>query len=233
MGSTRLKHKNLRELVPGLTLIDQAVATAKNFDICISTDEPELINLSDDISIVKRPKNISDSKSQITPSIKHALIEIENSLNKKYDFVIVLMPSIAARSNGILKKMIKILEERKNISSVMTAAICPPWIWKISDNKDAQTTWFPNQPKISQDLPTYLAEHASIIINKRSVVMDNKKWTFPLCLYELPSWSVGLDIDDEMDLNHAKLIFPSIQKVLEDWRGDFHIIEKISSIKND
>ena len=32
--------------------------------------------------------------------------------------------------------MIKILEERKNISSVMTAAICPPWIWKISDNKD-------------------------------------------------------------------------------------------------
>ena len=233
MGSTRLKHKNLRELIPGLSLIDQAISTAKDFDICVSTDQPELMKLSDDVLVVERPKNISDSKSQITPSIKHALIEIENRLSKKYDFVIVLMPSIAARSNGILKKMIKILEERKNISTIMTAAICPPWIWKISNNNNAQTTWFPNQPKISQDLPVYLAEHAAIIINKRQVVIDNKKWAFPLCLYELPSWSVGLDIDDETDLNHAKLFFPSMQDVLEDWTGKSHMIDTISTIKND
>ena len=234
MGSTRLKHKNLMEIDKNLTLIDQAIQTAQGLEICISTDKPEMINISSKISIIKRPDEISDSKSQITPSISHALEGMENLKNKKYKIVVILMPSIASRSKNILQKMLKIMYQNSDIMSVMTAAASPQWIWKIKEQeKIAEVSWYPNRPKISQDLPPYLAEHASIIINRREVVKSNKKWQLPLTLFELPSWSPAFDIDNFSDLIHAKTLYKSAKDLLDNWEGNFYTINKLESIKND
>ena len=82
MGSTRLKYKNIQEIDTNLSLLDQAIETAKGLEICISTDKPEMFSVGSEIKLIKRPKEISDSKSQITPSISHALREME-AINKK------------------------------------------------------------------------------------------------------------------------------------------------------
>ena len=174
MGSTRLKHKNLQEIDTNLSLIDQAIETADGLEICISTDKPELLSVGSEIKLIKRPDEISDSKSQITPSISHALRQMEILNKKKYQIIVVLMPSIAARSSNILQKMLNLIKINPNCKSVMTAASSPQWIWKIKEKDSlAEVSWYPNSPKISQDLPPYFAEHASIIINRREVVEKN------------------------------------------------------------
>ena len=89
----------------------------------------------------------------------------------------------------------------------------------------------PNLPKISQDLPPYLAEHASIIINRREVV-KREKMGIPLILYELPSWSVGFDIDNGQYSIHARL-YKATKPLLDKWDGKHYIIKKLDSIKND
>ncbi len=234
MGSTRLKHKNLKKLDNDLSLIEQAIETAKGLEICISTDKPEMLSVSSKIKLVKRPIEISDNKSQITPSISHALKKMEYQNKKKYQIVVVLMPSIAARSSNILKRMIYLLNTNSTCKSIMTAAKSPQWIWKVKEEQDiAEVSWHPNLPKISQDLPPYLAEHASIIINRREVVKKEKKWELPLILYELPSWSVGFDIDNNTDLIHARSIYKATKPLLDKWDGKHYIIKKLDSIKND
>ena len=144
------------------------------------------------------------------------------------------MPSIAARSSNILKKMIDLINKNTNCMSIMTAASSPQWIWKVKEEENiAEVSWYPNHPKISQDLPPYLAEHASIIINRREVVKRDRKWELPLMLYELPSWSVGFDIDNNTDLIHARCLYKAAKPLLDKWDGKHYIIRKLDSIKND
>ena len=234
MGSTRIKHKNLQEIDNNLSLIQQAIETASGLEICISTDKPEMISVDPEINLIKRPFEISDNKSQITPSISHALKEMELRNNKQYQIVVVLMPSIAARSSAILKNMLELIKNNSECQSIMTAAKSPQWIWKFKEEENiAEVSWLPNFPKISQDLPPYLAEHASIIINKREVVKNDQKWELPLILYELPSWSVGLDIDNETDLKHARIIYKVSKSLLDNWNGNHYLIKKLESISND
>ena len=234
MGSTRIKHKNLKKLDEDLSLIEQAIETAEGLEICISTDKPEMLSVSSKIKMVKRPIEISDNKSQITPSISHALKEMEYQNNKRYQLVVVLMPSIAARSSNILRKMIDLLHKNPGCMSIMTAAASPQWIWKVKEEENiAEVSWHPNNPKISQDLPPYLAEHASIIINRREVVKSDRKWELPLVLYELPSWSVGFDIDNYTDLIHARCLYKASKPLLDKWDGKHYIVNKLDSIKND
>ena len=59
----------------------------KGLEICISTDKPEMLSVSSKINLVKRPIEISDNKSQITPSILHALKKMEYEKKKIYEMI--------------------------------------------------------------------------------------------------------------------------------------------------
>lgn len=232
MGSTRIKHKNLREIESSVSLIRQAYDIADEFFSCISTDQPAL--LPDDLKksfIVKRPLEISDAVSNVSFAISHALVKAEEYYDLEFDFVVTLMPAIAARSRHILKTMLEFLEGDDHIESAMTCAHTHPWIWKVRrGSRTAANTWHPNPQRNSQDLPEYLVEHASIIINRRNIVLSGKKWELPLLIYSLPSWATALDIDIERDLEHAKVLYPAMKPLLDTWRGECYLIDGCSSI---
>lgn len=233
MGSTRLEYKNLRELEKNFSLIDQALATSRGFQTCISTDKPELLNKKDEL-IIKRPSAISDSVSNVSTAVAHATLEAEKILKRKFKFIITLMPAIACRSNNILKDMLRKFIDQDSCMSSFTVAETHPWIWKVFDNNEiAQNSWTPNKQKNSQNLPKYFVEHASIIINKREVIEPHTKWKYPLMLYSLPSWAVALDIDTEEDLKHSRIIYPAIKDLLNDWRGNVYFINKSKNISPD
>jgi CMP-N-acetylneuraminic acid synthetase len=234
MGSTRIKRKNLRELSSRLTLVGQAIRTAGTFKVCISTDEPESFASFNDVLIIKRPASISDAESNVSHAITHALEQAEIYYKTRFDIVVTLMPAIAGRSGSILIDMLNKFTCSGHISSAMTSAATHPWLWKIfDDGKTIQNTWFPHDQKNSQDLPTYLVEHASIIINKRAVVINEAKWMYPLMLYSLPSWAVALDIDTEMDLHHARLLYPAMEPLLNEWVGETYIAYSSCAIMPD
>ena len=233
MGSTRLKNKNIREIEKNLSLVDQAIKTAEGFQICVSTDKPEMFDYKD-ILLIKRPDNLSDSISNVSSAISHATLEAEKILKNEFKLIITLMPAIACRSNGILKDMINKFTKNNVCFSSFTVAETHPWIWKVTDIEGiAQNSWTPNKQKNSQDLPSYFVEHASIIINKREIINPMTKWKFPVMLYSLPSWAVALDIDTEEDLQHSQIIYPAIKNLLDHWRGKVYVIRKSELMKPD
>ncbi len=233
MGSTRLKNKNIREIEKNFTLVDQAIKTADGFQVCITTDKPDIFKI-DNVLTIKRPPKLSNSISNVSEAVAHATFEVERILKKKYKIIITLMPAIACRSNGILKDMINKFNQNINCLSSFTFAETHPWIWKITENNQiAQNTWTPNKQKNSQNLPKYFVEHASIIINKREIINPTTKWKYPLMLYSLPSWAVALDIDTEIDMEHCKKIYPAISNILDNWRGKIFIINDSEKIRPD
>lgn len=235
MGSTRIYRKNLQEIEPSVSLIRQAYDIADGFFSCISTDEPALLpeDLKESL-IITRPLEISDSDSNVSSAISHALVNAEQYYEMKFEFVVTLMPAIAARSRGILDTMLALLDSDNQIEAAMTCAHTHPWIWKVSSgSRLAANSWYPYPQRNSQDLPEYLVEHASIIINRRSNVLSGKKWVLPLLIYSLPSWATTLDIDTERDLEHARVLYPTMKQLLNTWRGECYLINGCSPIRPD
>lgn len=231
-GSTRLKNKNLLEIYKNLNLIEQAIETAGEFETIITTDKPELIKVPKYITKIKRPVEISDSKSNVCHAISHATKVYEEIKKKSFDTIVTLMPAIACRSNEILSDMLSKYFLNYNVKSAITITETHPWIWKI-DEKKITNSWEPNKQKNSQDLPKYFIEHASIIINSRNTIEKNKKWEFPLMFYTLPSWGVALDIDNKRDLYFAKKLYPSMRLLLREWEGKTYLTDKIHPISPD
>lgn len=229
MGSTRIKLKNLEEIEPHVSLVRQAYDIADGFYTCISTDQPSLFTKDfPKALIINRPREISDSTSNVSHAILHALLQAEQFYGLKFDLVVALMPAIAARSRSILESMLGIMATNPALLSGITCAHTHPWIWKAeSGTSSASNTWYPNSQKNSQDLPDYYVEHASILINRRSVVEDGCKWSLPLLIYSLPSWATALDIDVQLDLDHAKALYPIMKLLLETWTGKSIIINDL------
>lgn len=235
MGSTRIKHKNIQELEPNVSLVKQAHDIAGEYYSCISTDEPSFFSKGfGNTLIIERPKEISDSISNVSHTVTHALMEAEKYYGRRFEIIVTLMPAIAARSRHILDSIMNVVLGDGSIMSAMTCVHTHPWIWKVrKGNEVAENSWHPNAQKNSQDLSLYMIEHASIIVNRRSVVLEGKKWMLPLLIYSLPSWGISLDIDEQRDLDHARILYPVMKPLLEEWEGDKYVIRECSSIAPD
>lgn len=232
MGSTRIKHKNIQELSPGLSLVQQALNTAYGFTTCISTDEPNLFSQLKNILIIERPNVISDAFSNVSLAVQHAHKAAEQYYERDFEIIVTLMPAIAARSSSILNDMLLCYIKNTSAVSSISCARTHPWLWKLTDD-NVQNTWHPNIQLNSQDLPLYLVEHSSIIINKRETVMQGLKWKLPLLIYTLPPWAVALDIDDNDDLLHARALYPSVAPLLDEWKGNSYLVNSINEIQPD
>ena len=219
MGSTRVPLKNIQHIDKDLTLVQQALSCCDGHSACISTDQPDYFS-DYNTYIVSRPAALSDSSALVSTAVQHALLDAEQHYNRTFDIVATLMPAIASRSKYIFSNMLTHFNAHPNLASSFSAAVTHPWVWKFSsDTSVAQNSWFPYPQKNSQDLPLYLVEHASIILNRREVVLSGFKWLFPLSIHTLPSWSVGLDIDSADDLYHARHLYPHMSQLLDKWQG--------------
>ena len=235
MGSTRVPQKNIQCIDTDLSLVQQALDCCPNSAFtCLSTDRPDLFVGYDFDLLVKRPANISDAISNVSLAITHSLHQCESEVSHPFDIVITLMPAIAARSKSIVLQMLEFFIANDSLSSVMSVASTHPWVWKVhNDYSTAQNSWYPFVQGNSQDLPHYFIEHASVLINRRSCILEGAKWKLPLALYSLPSWSVGLDIDTPLDLHHARTFYPSVKPLLDSWKGTFFTVTAQSSITTD
>ena len=92
------------------------------------TDKPEMLSVSSNIKLLKDLLKSVDIKSQITLSISHALKEMEYQNKKTYQIVVVLMPSIAARSSNILKKDDLSPQHKRKLYVNNDCAASPQWI---------------------------------------------------------------------------------------------------------
>jgi CMP-N-acetylneuraminic acid synthetase len=231
MGSVRLPNKNLLEIEPGVSLIEQALWCANGRDTVISTDRPDLMPPAFSKYIVKRPSEISKSTSDILEATIHGLEQGEIMYGKKYNTIVTLMPAIAARSPQILDQMLD-LYENNHCQGAISVAPTHPWIWQLGPNGDsAVNSWYPNTQPRSQDMPAAFTEVLSIYISPKNQLTVGQKWGLPLLVYELPEWSSVFDIDTQQDLDESVSMYPWAKPQLERWTGKSHVLYSVNGLE--
>lgn len=238
MGSARLPRKNLLEIEPGLSLVQQAIdcATGSGLvdEVIVSTDETWLPIRNAGIRV--RPDELCGPTADIAAAVADAW----RYAGEKHDWVVILQPAVLARSPLIVRKMIDycIGANRpctREPMSAITMAHTVPWHWRTRElffsQLCAQVPWLKDghYPR-SQDSAACWAEVNAVTITPRAAVERGCRWSLPLAIASLPAWTIALDIDEPGDLATARGLWPWARRELETWRPEFHEIYSIDGL---
>ena len=224
MGSRRLPRKNLLDIEPGLTLVQQAIDCAHGSglvdEIVVSTDETTLPVRNAHIRV--RPDELCGPTSDIAAAVEDAW----RTASIQHDWIVTLQPAVLARSPLILRTMLMHCLTWKTSSVTMAHTV--PWIWQRPDCGEASAPWLDGgaYPR-SQDCPDHYAEVNAITIAPALAVAAGCRWSLPLAIATLPSWAVALDIDTPSDLATARGLWPWAKRELETWVPDLRAIDRI------
>ena len=121
-GSKRVKNKNIR-IIKGKPLVFWTIRYAKkitqNNQIVVSSDSKIVGNISfkEKVTFIKRPKKLSNDKSDVYYSLVHALKQIEDS--HKYKYIALLQPTSPIRPLNLVSEGLKILKKNKKFKNLI------------------------------------------------------------------------------------------------------------------
>jgi CMP-N-acetylneuraminic acid synthetase len=219
MGSTRIVQKNLRML--GLqTMLNHTVRCANDasLDTYISTDGPWVPAISELISaestrntfVIKRSEEQCGPTADISGAVREAIIQ--NNLDRRYDFVVVLQPAVICRNYRMILQMLDSCA--RNNCSAVTVAYSHPFIWKQKRTGEVMNTWHPGKYPRSQDADSYFVEINSIQITSIENAMRGVRWDVPIRLHVMPAWTQVCDIDTEEDLMTVRDMWRSLSEMI-------------------
>lgn len=212
-GSKRIPKKNIK-IFNGYPIIYWSIKAAIESrlfnDIIVSTDDDEIASVAREFGALvpfKRPLELSDDYTGITPVVAHA---INWALDSKMllDFVCSISATAPMiDSNDLIKSFNKI----KNSHYNYVFSICPYTssifrALQINDREEVKMFYPDNFNKRSQDLPPAFFDAAQFYwgkieswINNKMIFDENSKG------YMLPEWKVK-DIDNLDDWHFAEIM---------------------------
>jgi CMP-N,N'-diacetyllegionaminic acid synthase len=235
MGSARLPRKNLLDIEPGLSLVQQAIdcATGSGLvdEVVVTTDETTLPIRNAHIRV--RPAEISGPTADIADAVHDAWMF--GTWGVRHDWIVTLQPAVLARSPLIVRTMIA--ECMASQCSAITMAHTVPWIWQHDpDDTDTviRTAYLPwlhdgTYPR-SQDSPEHFAEVNAVTVAPARAVEQRCRWSLPLKIASLPAWTIALDIDNPGDMATARGLWPWAKRELETWTPRFHRVDALTGI---
>ncbi len=127
-GSRGVPSKNIR-LLKGKPLIAHTLIRAKEagiFDaIAVSSDSKEILSVASDFGInllIERPGDLASDTAPKIPAVQHAVIKVEEILDRKADIVCDLDPTSPFRTKEDILAAVKLLESSIAFNNVITAA---------------------------------------------------------------------------------------------------------------
>jgi len=198
-GSKGIPKKNVR-LINNKPLISYSINTAKSssfdLDVVVSTDDDEIIRISEKYGAValKRPSELASDNVTLDPVIYHTFKTIEDSKDINYDYVITMQPTSPLLSTRILDEAIEHVIEN-DLDTLISGVNTPHLSWTIKNGKT-----IPNYEKRlnRQQLPKHLQETGAFVITKRNYITENSRFGNKLEIFELPSRE-AIDIDTPQD----------------------------------
>ena len=208
-GSKGVPYKNIRDLA-GKPLIAWTIEAAKK-----SQYIDRLILSSDDVQIIKvarewgcevpfvRPAELAQDD---TPGIEPVLHAI-NTLEHKYDYVMLLQPTSPLRSDEDIDECINFFMDRKAPAcvSVSEVAHSPYWMYRVDEQMQMSPFIESNAPiNRRQDLPKLYELNGAIYISESRFVIDHKTFqTKQTIAYPMPE-ARSIDIDSELNLAYCE-----------------------------
>jgi CMP-N,N'-diacetyllegionaminic acid synthase len=215
-GSVGLKNKNMYPLngKPLLSYTIEAAKKAKIIDrIIVSSDSKKILNFSKNnlVEAIKRPKNISGSKSTTHEAIIHCLNFLKKKENYIPHIIIILQPTSPLRNSKHINKAIKIFLKNKKATSLISCVKVPHNFHPMSLMKENKEGYLQNFLKVKkiffrrQDKDLLFARNgAAIYIIKHTHV---KKFIFGGKIIKfLMDENASIDIDSLTDINKVKKI---------------------------
>jgi len=212
-GSKRIPKKNIK-IFNGRPIIYwpiKAAIESKLFDeIIVSTDDDEIAEIAKNLGAsvpFKRPKELSDDYTGITPVIAHAINWALKS-NIKPDFACCICATAPMIDSVDLIKSYNMIKEAKcdyvfSISSYRSSIFRS---LQITANGNIKMNYPENFNKRSQDLPSAFFDAAQFYWGKIESWVGNKKiFDENSKGYVLPEWKVK-DIDTLDDWIYAEIM---------------------------
>lgn len=212
-GSKGLPGKNIKPL-NGKPLIyytiDAARSVADDSDICISTDDKDIISTVEKYGIkvpFVRPDELSTDNAGTYEVLLHALKFYEDK-GKKYERIILLQPTSPFRSGVHIKEADKLWSENLDMVVSVKETASNPYFILFEEN---QYGFLENSKKGNftrrQDCPKVWEYNGAIyIINVESLRKLKINEFTKVVKFEMDN-ICSVDIDDEFDFFLAELIF--------------------------
>ncbi len=177
-GSKGIPHKNIKPL-NGKPLIHYTIDVARTVvtddDICVSTDDPEIISVVENYGLkvpFVRPAELASDIAGTNEVLLHALSFYEEKLHRKYDVVILLQNTSPFRSSEQLQEAIKLY--RDDIDMVVSVKECPanPYYCVFEENEEGFLHVCKGDGNIfrRQDAPKVYEYNGAIYIMNASVL---------------------------------------------------------------
>lgn len=131
-GSKGIPGKNIKKIA-GKPLLAYTADIARSFakkvnaDLVLSTDSEEIIRIGKECGIpvtYLRPAELANDICSKCDAIKDVMLWMENSLGKKYDFVVDLDITSPIRSMNDIEKCLEMAEKEKDLLTLFSVSPC-------------------------------------------------------------------------------------------------------------
>ena len=216
-GSKGIPHKNIKEL-NGKPLIhysiDIARAVAADEDICVSTDDEEIIKCVEQTGLkvpFVRPAELASDTATTNDVIIHA-INYYKSLGREYDNVVLLQPTSPLRKAYQVREAMELYTDdvdmvvsvKENLSSVV--------LFKENEKGFLEHAFDVSKGVRRQDaLKLYEYNGAIYVINCRSVLEKGMGKFTDIRKYVMPEED-SADIDNMLDWYFCETLIKNMEK---------------------
>ncbi len=210
-GSKGVPRKNIRFLA-GKPLIAWTIEEAKKSKyidrLILSSEDEEIIKVARQYGCevpFKRPIELAQDDTPGIEPVIHAI----NTLEDKYDYVVLLQPTSPLRTVEDIDGCIQhcIMTEAPACVSVTEAQQSPYWMYKLDD--DMRLNPFVQHQIINrrQDLPKIYALNGAVYIAESGFIIENKSFLTEETAGYIMSGENSVDIDTEMDFAYCEWLF--------------------------
>lgn len=218
-GSKRLKNKNILPLMgkPMILYTLEHARQSRLIDrIVCTTDSSRIARVMKNGSceMIRRPKNLARDRSRLEDAIVHAVRHMEREHDYIADIVVILLPNIPVRADGVIDRTIEKLV-RTGADSVFTVEPVgknhPCWMVKVGKD-DRMAHYEPSPIFRGQDLPPlYINNGAawavwrSVLFGKGKKLTNYTSFGDDLRLIVQKRYE-AVDVDDIYDFKMAEIV---------------------------
>lgn len=212
-GSKGIPHKNIKPL-NGKPLICYSIDVARQFtsdeNICVTTDDDEIIKVVEDYGLkvpFKRPSYLATDTCGSNEVIQHAY-QFYEKLGRHYDAIVLLQPTSPFRKVEFLQEACALYNESIDMVTSVKLSSCNPYYDGFEEDAEGLLKISKGDGAIErrQDAPSVWQQNGSIyVINPKSLMEKGMAHFTRIRKYAM-SELYSVDIDNPFDWKVAELV---------------------------
>lgn len=212
-GSKGIPHKNIK-LLNGKPLICYSIDVARQFttddNICVTTDDDEIIQVVEDYGLkvpFKRPDYLATDHCGSNEVIQHAYQHYVQQ-GKVYDTILLLQPTSPFRKVEFLREAVSLYDTSIDMVTSVKLSSCNPYYDGFEEDAEGILKISKGDGTIErrQDAPSVWQQNGSIyVINPHSLIEKGMAHFTRIRKYVM-SEIYSVDIDNTFDWKIAELI---------------------------